>query len=94
MVSYLKVQLFGCIINSQGGCQDKIRRRRAIARTAMANLNQIWSDRNVTKATKIKLVQTLVFPIAIYASESWTINKADQNIVNAFELWTGAEGDC
>ena len=82
-----KFNFLGAYINSQGGCQDEIRRRLAIARTAMANLNQIWSDRNVTKATKIKLVQTLVFPIAIYASESWTINKADQNRINAFELW-------
>ncbi|XP_077978897.1 uncharacterized protein LOC144434317 [Glandiceps talaboti] len=53
----------------------------------MAKLHKIWADMSVTKATKIKLVQTLIFPIATYASESWTITNTVQNKINAFELW-------
>ena len=33
------------------------------------------------------LVQALVFPIALYASETWTLNKADRNRIAAFEMW-------
>ena len=40
-----------------------------------------------SKATKTKLVQTLIFPTVTYECESWTINKADQDIINAFEIW-------
>jgi hypothetical protein len=82
-----KFNFLGAYINHTGGCQDEIRRRLALGRSAMDKLHKIWADRGVTKATKIKLVQTLVFPIASYASESWTINKADLNRINAFEMW-------
>ena len=82
-----KFNFLGAYISHSGGCQDEIRRRLALGRSAMDKLHKIWADRGVTKATKIKLVQTLIFPIASYASESWTINKADLNRINAFEMW-------
>ena len=58
-------------------------------------LGHIWTDRGVTKATKIKLVRTLIFPIATYACETWTINNADQDRINAFmHLSFGVGGEC
>ena len=82
-----KFNFLGAYIYQTGGCQDEIRRRLAMGRSTMAKLQKIWTDRGVTKATKIKLVHTLIFPIATYACESWTINKADQDRINAFEMW-------
>ena len=34
--------------------------------------------KNVTKKTKIKIVETLVFPIVTNRSESWTMRKKDR----------------
>ena len=58
-----------------------------MARSAMTNLSKIWADRGITRTTKLRPVQALAFPIALYASETWTLNKADRNRIAAYEMW-------
>ena len=36
--------------------------------------------------TKVRLVKAMVFPVAVYGCESWTIKKAERR-TDAFELW-------
>ena len=36
---------------------------------------------------KVHLVKAMVFPVAMYGSESWTIKKAERRRIDAFELW-------
>ena len=38
-------------------------------------------------STKVHLVKAMVFPVVIYGCESWTIKKAESQIIDAFELW-------
>ena len=38
-------------------------------------------------AKKVCLVKAMVFPVVIYGWESWTIKKAEHQIIDAFELW-------
>ena len=33
------------------------------------------------------MVRTLVFPIAMYGCESWTIKKQDRHGIDVFEMW-------
>ena len=37
--------------------------------------------------TKVHLVKVMVFPVAMYGCESWTIRKAECQIIDVFELW-------
>ena len=37
--------------------------------------------------TKVHLVKAVVFPVVMYGCESWTIKKAEDQRINAFELW-------
>ena len=37
--------------------------------------------------TKVRLVKAMVFPVAMYGCESWTIKKAEHWRIDAFELW-------
>ena len=37
--------------------------------------------------TKVHLVKDMVFPAGMYECESWTIKKAERQIIDAFELW-------
>ena len=37
--------------------------------------------------TKVCLVKAIVFPVVMYGCESWTIKKAEQQRIDAFELW-------
>ena len=37
--------------------------------------------------TKAHLIKAMVFPIVMYGCESWTIKKAENRIIDTFELW-------
>ena len=37
--------------------------------------------------TKVRLVKAMVFPVVMYGCESWTVNKAKHQRIDAFELW-------
>ena len=54
---------------------------------AMTNLDSILKSRDITLPTKLHLVKSMVFPVVMYGYESWTVKKAECQIVNAFELW-------
>ena len=47
----------------------------------------ILKSRDITFSTKVHLVKAVVFPVVIYGCESWTINKAECQRIDAFELW-------
>ena len=38
-------------------------------------------------STKVHLVKAMVFPVAMYGCESWTIKKAEHQRIDALELW-------
>jgi hypothetical protein len=54
----------------------------------MIKLDKMMKDRDVTVATKVKIAETMIFPIVTYGSESWTVRKKDRKKIDAFELWT------
>ncbi|CAH2260556.1 jg18261 [Pararge aegeria aegeria] len=53
----------------------------------MDKLQKIWRNRNITKATKIRLVRVLVFPILLYASETWTLRESEKKKIDFLEMW-------
>ncbi|KAF7246390.1 Sodium/potassium-transporting ATPase subunit beta-1-interacting protein 3, partial [Varanus komodoensis] len=53
----------------------------------MANLDSILKSRDITLLTKVHIVKAMVFPVAMYGCESWTIRKAERQRIEAFELW-------
>ena len=53
----------------------------------MINLDRILKSRDITLPTKVHLVKAMVFPVVMYGCESWTIKKAEHQIIDAFELW-------
>ena len=53
----------------------------------MTNLDSVLKSRDITLPTKVHLVKAMVFPVAMYGCESWTIKKAECQRTDAFELW-------
>ena len=51
------------------------------------NLDSIFKSRDVTLPTKVRLVKAMVFPVAMYGCDSWTVKKAEDRRIDAFELW-------
>ena len=58
-----------------------------LERKVMINPDSILKSRDITLPTKVRLVKAMVFQIVIYGCESWTINKAERQRIDAFELW-------
>ena len=53
----------------------------------MTNLDRVLKSRDITLPTKVHLVKAMIFPVVMNGCESWTINKAEHQRINAFELW-------
>ena len=58
-----------------------------LGRKVMTDLDSIFKRRDITLPTKVLLVKAMVFPVVMYGSESWTINKGEHRKIDAFELW-------
>lgn len=63
----------GSMITNSGNCEEEIRRRIAMGRTTTTKLTKIWTPASLETPS----CETLVLPIATYASETWTVKKAD-----------------
>ena len=77
----------GSKITADGYCSHEIKRRLLLGRKVMTNLEGILKGRDITLSTKVHLFKAMVFPVAIYGCESWTIKKAEHQRIDAFELW-------
>ena len=53
----------------------------------MTNLDSIFESRDITLPTKVCLVKAMVFPVVMYGCGSWTVKKAENQKIDAFELW-------
>ena len=77
----------GSKITAYGDCSHEIKRRLLLGRKAMTNLDSILKSRDITLPTKVHLVKAMVFPVVMYGCENWTINKAEHQRIDAFDLW-------
>ena len=77
----------GSKITADGDCSHEIERCLLLRRKAMTNLDSILKSRDITLPTKDRLVNTMVLLVVMYGCESWTIEKAVHQRIDAFELW-------
>ena len=77
----------GSKITVDGNFSHKIKRPLFLGRKALTNLDSILKSRDINLLTKICIVNAMVFPVVMYGCESLTINKAEHQIIDAFELW-------
>ena len=78
---------WGSKITADGDCSHEIKRRLLLGRKVLTNLDSILKSRDITLPTEVHLVKAVVFPVVMYESESWTINKAEHHRIDTFELW-------
>ena len=64
-------------ITAHGDCSHEIKRHSFLGSKAMTNLYSILKSRDITLSTKVRLVKAIVFPVAMYGCDSWTIKKAE-----------------
>ena len=67
----------GSNITADGDCRYEIKRCLLLGRKDMTNLDSILKSRDITLPTNVHLVKGMVFPVVMYAYESWTIKKVE-----------------
>ena len=54
--------------------------------TALSRLTIIWRDKNISLASKVKLMRTLILSTFLYACESWTLTAEIERRIQALEM--------
>ena len=67
----------GSKIPADGDCSPEIKRHLLLGKKVITKLDSILKSRDITLPTKVRLVKDMVFPVVMYACESWTIKKAE-----------------
>ena len=67
----------GSKITTDGDCSHEIRRHLLLGRKVMTNLDSVLKSRDITWPPKVRVVKAMVFPVAMYGCESWTVKKVE-----------------
>ena len=76
----------GFKISASSDCSHEIKRCLLLGRKAMTNLDSILKSRDITLLTEVHIVKAMVFPVDMYACESWTIKMTEHQRIDAFKL--------
>jgi len=76
----------GSMMTADARCQNDIKRRIALGKDAFTKRGELMRG-GLNKSLKKRLIKTLVWSVALYGSETWTIRKEDMRRLEAFEMW-------
>ena len=72
-------------------CSHEIKRLLLLGRKVMTNLDRVLKSRDITLLTKVCSVKAMVFPVVMFASESWTIKKAEDWRIDVLNCGVGED---
>ena len=75
----------GSLLTSDNDCSKSIKRRLGLASASFKNLLPIWKNKTLSTSLKVRLFNSLIIPIALYSSETWSIKADDERRISAFE---------
>ena len=81
-----RFKYLGVTLSPSNDSTSEIKSRLLLASTALGKLQKVWSDKDITLSTKLRLLNALVYPVLLYGSEIWTIKKNDLKKLVAFEM--------
>ena len=77
----------GSKITVDGDCSHEIKRCLLLGRKTLTNIDSILKSKDITLLTKVHLIKAMIFPVAVYGCEFWTIKKAECQRIDAFKQW-------
>ena len=85
--SSIDFPFLGSKIIVDGDCSHEIKRRLILGRKPVMNLDNRLKSKDIILLANVHVVKAMVFPVAMYGCESWTIKKAEHRQIDPFELW-------
>ena len=77
----------GSCKTTDGDCKADIMRRIARAKSKMVELDNIWRDKDLSNALKIRLMKVLVWTTINYGAEGWTLRADEKKKIQSAEMW-------
>ena len=75
----------GSRITKDANCSSEVKSRLAMGMTVMVKLTKIWKNKSISNDTKLRLMKALVWPVATYGCEAWTLKKDEERRIQSFE---------
>ena len=77
----------GAMFNVKASCDDEIENRIGIATRMVGTLKrQVIERKELSKATKLRVINAIVVPTLLYGSETWTLQKRHKSKIQAMEM--------
>ena len=74
------------IHTEDGECTTEFHTRLNRGQAIGASLQKAWKSHSIPISTKIRLMKALVWPVATYGCESWTLRKNEETRLDASEM--------
>ena len=81
----LNFKYLGAIISNEGS-KPEILSRIAKTTAALSRLKIIWRDKNISLASKVKLMRMLIISIFRYTCESWSLTAEIERRIQSLEM--------
>ena len=82
-----KIKFLGSYITPDGGSQTDIKIRTALAKAVTTSMAEVWKSTELSTGMKVRLAKALIWSVALYACETWTIRKQEEKMIEALEMW-------
>jgi len=76
----------GSLLTEDARCDKEVTKRIVMAKAAFMRRGELLRG-NISRDSKKRMVKTLVWSVALYGSETWTLRKEDIKRIQAFEMW-------
>ena len=77
----------GGVVTKNGDTAEMIKTRICSAKARFTDFDSVWKDKDLALKLKINILTTVIWPVALYGCEAWTIKKEDERRIEAFEMW-------
>jgi len=81
-----RFKYLGSLISEDGRCIEEVKQRIGMAKDAFNKRRELLT-KSMSKGLKKRMIKTLVWPVALYGSETWTMTKEVRDKLEAFEMW-------
>ena len=81
----IEFKYLGSIIENTGSTTKEVITRIGQANAALSRLKRIWKSKNYSNRLKLRLLNSNVLPVLLYAAETWHLNIQQEKKILAFE---------
>ena len=81
-----KFKYLGSLLTEDGKCEAEVKVRIGMAKDAFNKRKELLT-RRMDRTVKKKIIKSVIWSVALYGCETWTLRKNEMQRLNALEMW-------